>query len=163
MGLVMRGAVAAAALCAGVLLTACGGSVADADDGPTTRTTTAPTTPFCAAARANSDAIRPLNALIARGAVPPAELETTVEAVRRAGSDLLVVAPADLRDDVERTVRAVEVQLDALVASGGDGTAVNRDPAVAAQLEDTELRAATQRVTAYVSSTCGAPAPGRSG
>lgn len=154
MGLVARGAVPAAALAVVALAAGCGGSVTDADAAPRTRASVPPQTPFCAAAKANADAIPPLNALITRGDPPAAQLAEAVDTVRRAGADLLATAPSEIRDDVERRVRSIDVQLDALVASGGDGAAVNRDPAVAAQAGSPELVAAGERVTAYVTRTC---------
>jgi hypothetical protein len=79
-----------------------------------------------------------------------------VETVRRAGADLLQVAPAEIRGDVEQTVDAVDVQLGALLANGGDGRAISRDPAVAARLNSPELAASSERLTSYVTRTCGA-------
>jgi hypothetical protein len=152
MRLVLRGAVIAAAL---ATLTSCGGSVADADDREPTRPTRAPVSPFCAAAQANSEAIRPLNSLVARGSVPPAELANTVEAVRRTGSDLISASPPGVRPDVERTVQAVNLQLDALLAAGGDAAAATTDPALVAQLESPELAAAGERYRSYVVRNCG--------
>ncbi len=155
MGLAARAATLFAALAAGVLAVGCGGSVVDADAPARTGEPARPASPFCAAARANSDAIRPLNGLVARGGAPPAELSSTVDAVRRAGADLLVTAPGEIRSDVERTVQAVDLQLDALIANGGNSVALRNDPALAARLGAPELVAAAERVSAYVTSTCG--------
>jgi hypothetical protein len=145
-------AVALATVFAAGALAGCGGSVADADNRERARPTTPPSSPFCDAAQARSDAIRPLNRLVARGSAPPAELSSTVETVRRSGNHLLVVAPSDIRADVERSVQAVNLQLDALLASGGDVDALSRDPA----LNSPEAAAASERVTAYVNRNCGA-------
>jgi hypothetical protein len=154
MGLVSRGAAMAAALTAGAL-TACGGSLADADAPGPTRSAAAPASPFCAAAQANSDALGPLSTLVSRGDAPPAALSSTAETVRRAGNDLLAAAPGEIRTDVERAVQAVNLQLDALLANGGDRTAMARDPDLAARLDSPELAAAIERYRSYVVRTCG--------
>lgn len=152
-----RGAVVAAALSACVLATGCGGSVADADyrSAPAARATTAPAaTAFCAASRASSAAIDPLNTLVGRGQVNPAELARAADGVRRAETDMLATAPSDIRDDVQTTVDAVEAQLDSLVAHGGDSRAVSADPALTARLASPELAAANTRLAAYLTRTC---------
>lgn len=159
MRVVSRGARSAAALLLGALLAGCGGSVADSDAPARTRATTTPSSPFCSAVRANSDAIRPLNDLARTGAPPARDLARTVDAVRFAGSDLVNTAPAELRIDVQRTVDAVNLQLDALVTAGGDAATAARDPALAAMLNSVELAAASRRVGAYVTQNCGAGAP----
>lgn len=160
MPLLTRGARPAALVaCALVtVLTACGGSVADADNrGSRVDREPAPApTPFCAASAANSEALMPLNTLVSRGApVERAELTRAVETVRRSGADLVLAAPGDVRGDVQLTVDAVDAQLDALLANGGDGRAIADDPAVAERLNSPELTAANQRLTAYVTRTCG--------
>lgn len=144
-----------AALVLVVLVTGCGGSVADADSARPTRTAAPPSSPFCVAVAAQTAAIRPLNGLAARDAIPPAELAPTVDTVRRAGTDLLNTAPSEIRDDVQRTVDAVNVQLDALVAADGDAAAAAREPAVAGRLSSADLRAANERLGAYVEENCG--------
>lgn len=155
MGLASRGLVLLAALLTSGTLTACGGSVADADDPDPVRAAPAPMTPFCAASVANSEAIRPLNGLVAGGDATPEELSNTVEAVRRTAADLVAAAPDDIRADVQRTVQVVNVQLDALLASGGDAGAASRDPAVTAALAQPELAKAGERYRNYVTRTCG--------
>lgn len=152
MRLVPLGATAALAC---TVLAGCGGSVADADRAEQTRTAPAPPSPFCAAAQANSDAIRPLNALATGRSARPAELSSTVDTVRRTGSDLLLAAPTDIQPDVERTVQAINLQLDALLANGGDAGAVARDPNIVAQLGAPELTAANDRYRQYVARNCG--------
>lgn len=142
-----------AALVSGVVLTGCGGSVADADAPTRTRTATAPASPFCAAVRANSDAIRPLNELTRTGGTAR-DLATTVETVRFTGIDLVSASPAELAADVRRTVDAVNLQLDALVAAGGDAAAAGRDPALVTALGAPELAAANRRVSAFVTENC---------
>jgi hypothetical protein len=145
----------ATALVAGALTTGCGSSVADADRPDPTRSQPVSSSPFCTAVQANLEAIRPLNTLIGRGGgAPPEELSNTVDAVRRTGEDMLDTAPNEIRPDVERTVEAVDLQLDALLASGGDRDAVSRDPELAAQLQAPELRAASERVQTYVTRNC---------
>ena len=143
------------ALAALAVLTGCGSSVADADSpDPRRSTTAAPSSSFCAAAQANLQAIRPLNGLVARGQVPPDELADTVASVRRAGADMALSAPQDIRVDVERTVQALDLQLDALVESGGDAAALTRDPQLIARLNSPEFAGASERVRTYVERTC---------
>jgi hypothetical protein len=156
MGLISRaGASAALALTIGVVLLGCGGgSVADADAPDPTRRAPAPPSPFCAAAQANLEAIRPLNGLVAQGRVPPDQLASTVAAVRRAGQDMVFAAPSDIRADVERTVEALDMQLDVLVASGGDQAALTRDTELVNRLNSPEFAGAGERVRAYVERNC---------
>lgn len=150
----MRVAWSAAALVLGALAAGCGGSVADTDAPLRNRTNTPPPSPFCSAVRANSDAIRPLNDL-ARTGIPAENLDATIDAVRFTGADLVNAAPADLRGDVQRTVEAVNLQLDALVAAGGNAAAAVRDPAVTARLNAPELATASRRVGSYITQSCG--------
>jgi hypothetical protein len=149
------------ALAALVVLAGCGSSVADADSSDRTRTTTAPPSPFCAAAQSNLQAIRPLNGLVARGRVPADELADTVTAVRRAGADMVRTAPDDIRVDVERTVRALDLQLDVLLASGGDASALTGNSELVTRLNSPEFAEAGDRVRAYVERTCTAGASTR--
>ncbi len=145
-----------AALFLGLLLgvAACGGSVADADRPlPATATATA-LTPFCAAARDNADALRPLNGFAQRGSVPPDQLQSTVDAVRHSGIALITAAPSEIRADVQIVVDALDAQLDALVRAKGDIAAVARDPAASATAAATGATAASQRVSAYITRTC---------
>ena len=109
-----RSAVAAYAVALCAVVTACGGSVADADlrEARAASATTAPAAnPFCAASRASSAAIGPLNTLVGRGNVNPNDLAKAVDAVRRSETDLLGTAPADIRADVQTTVDAVDADL----------------------------------------------------
>lgn len=157
MGLVSRGRGGVAAVAAVGTLAACGSSVADADSTGAVRTTRAvsgPATRFCAAVSANADAIRPLGSLAANGTLTADQLRSTVAAARASGADLIDTAPADIRPDVQRTVEALNLQLTALVAAGGDLRAAARDPAVAAQLGSPDLAAASQRVSGYVGQNC---------
>jgi hypothetical protein len=153
-----RGAVVAAALSVCVLATGCGGSVADTDyrSAPeAARATEAPAaTAFCTASRASSAAIDPLNTLVGRGQVDPAELGRAADGVRRAETDMLAAAPPDIHDDVQTTVDAVEAQLASLVAHGGDTRAVSADAALSARLASPELAAANSRLAAYLTRTC---------
>jgi hypothetical protein len=155
MGLTMRaGTPVALVVAVGALLMGCGSSVADADSADPTRRAPAPPSPFCAAAQANLEAIRPLNGLVAQGRVPPDQLADTVAAVRRAGQDMVLAAPDDIRTDVERTVQAVDLQLDVLLRSGGDQTALTRDTALVNRLNSPEFAGAGERVRAYVERNC---------
>jgi hypothetical protein len=154
MGLVSRSAAPVVAVIGYSLLFACGGSVADADaDSPRASRSAASPSPFCAAARANSEAIRPLNAMAGGGSGPP-NLAGTVEEVRRTGTELLRVSPDDIRPDVERTILAVNLQIDALVANRGNIDAVARDPDLVARLSSPELAGASERYRTYVIRTC---------
>ena len=156
MGQVSRLVAATVAVLGSVLLVACGGSVADADsnsEGLAQSRDSAPPSPFCAAARANAEAIRPLNAM-ATGGTRPDSLSSTVDDVRRTGAELVRVAPDEIRSDVERTVQAVNLQLDALVANGGDTGALARDPELVARLSSPELAGAGERYRTYVNRTC---------
>jgi hypothetical protein len=159
-----RGArLAAPFACAFVLagaLVGCGlgGSVADSDArtaGASAERRAPAEAPFCAAARANSDAITPLNRLVAGDGVERDELVRAVEAVRRSGLDLVTAAPPEIRDDVQQTVDAVDMQLDVLLANGGDGRAVGTDPELSARLDSAELAAAGEKVTAHLTRSCG--------
>ncbi len=158
MGLISRAGAPAAIVVAlvtmGGTLLGCGGSVADADDPDPTRRAPSPPSPFCAAAQANLEAIRPLNGLVAQGQVPPDQLRNTVAAVRRAGQDMVLAAPGDIRGDVERTVQALDMQLDVLIASGGDQTALTRDTELVNRLNSPEFAGAGERVRAYVERNC---------
>jgi hypothetical protein len=154
--LVSRGAALVAALPAVLAAVGCGGSVADVDAPDPTRAEAPRSSPFCAAAEANTEAIRPLNALVAGGQVPRDELADTVDAVRRAGADMVNTAPPEIQADVEQTVAMLSLQLDVLMANDGDPSAVARDPQVAARLNSPEVTGAAQRLRSYVERTCGA-------
>jgi hypothetical protein len=144
---------AAVLWCAALLLTGCGGSVADADEPRPARTERVAPSPFCAAARASSDAVRPLDAVVA-GRGGGAALGPVVEAVRRTNATLVETAPADVRADVETIVRVVSRQLDALVAGGGDASALRTDPELAALASAPATAAAQSRYADYVRTTC---------
>jgi len=159
-----RGARLAAPLAYALLLTGAlsgcglGGSVADSDArsaGADTERRAPVEAPFCAAARANSDTITPLNRLVAGDGVDREELVRAVDAVRRSGLDLVTAAPPEIRDDVQQTVDAVDMQLDVLLANGGDGRAVGSDPELSARLDSAELAAASEKVSAYLTRSCG--------
>ena len=153
MGLGLHAALLSFGLLLGV--TACGGSVADADRPIGATATAGPLTPFCAAAEHNAEALRPLNGFAQRGgSVPPEQLQRTVDAVRHSGIELIAAAPSDIRADVQIVVDALDAQLDALERSGGDIAAVARDPAASATAAATGATAASQRVSAYITRTC---------
>lgn len=154
MGLVLRGTTVVAALLAGAVTAGCGGSVADADDRGPTPAAPPVTNPFCLAAQANVEAIRPLSVLVSRGGAAPQELSDTVDAVRRSGAAMRNAAPDEIRSDVDRTVQAADLQLDALLANGGDGAALTRDAQLAARLNSAEFAGARDRVQAYVDDNC---------
>ena len=135
-------------------LAGCGRSVADADRPIPTAPATATLSPFCAAARDNADALRPLNGFAQRGLVPPDQLQPTVDAVRHSGIELLAAAPSDIRSDVQIVVDALDAQLDALVQANGDISAVEREPAASGAAAASDAVAASQRVSAYITRTC---------
>jgi hypothetical protein len=161
MGVASRSALAVGAVATALLFAACSGSVADADmeSHAVPIAKRAVSTPFCNAVQANVDAIRPLNGLTARGSARPGELAVTVDAVRRTSQDLVTTAPDEIRADVERTVQALDMQLDALVSAGGDTAAVAKDADLAAQLTSPEVAAASQRLSVYVNKNCGRANP----
>jgi hypothetical protein len=151
-----RGTTLAGSLLATLLLTACGGSLADTDAPAPARPDRTPAGDFCGAVRAGSRATQPLAALLTRGGtVPRAELDTAAQAVRSAYADILATAPGEVRADVERSVAAVNLQLDALEAAGGDTTAVTRDAELRSRLEAPEYTEAADRVRSYVGEHCG--------
>lgn len=153
MGVVWRASrlvVVAAAASAAV---GCGGSVADSDAPIPTRSATPTQSVFCQAVQANSEALRPLNALNSRTTMRPEELKTTVDNVRRTGADLVSVTPGDIRKDVQRVVDTMNLQIDALVAAGGSTTAMTPD--LQAKINSPDVLSANQRVSAYVTKNCG--------
>src|SRR5688572_26841614 len=99
---------------AALLLTGCGGSLADTDAPAPARPDRTPPGDFCGAVLAGTRAAQPLAALITRGGtVPRDQLDTAAEAMRSAYADVLATAPGEVRADVERSVEAVNLQLDA--------------------------------------------------
>lgn len=136
-------------------LAGCGGSVADRDrPEPTRAQPPAPTSPFCSAVQAGNTAAAPLDTLAVRGSAPPEELSTTVDAVRRSNAALLDTAPQEIRADVDRYVRVVDLQLDALLANGGDLAALQADQALSTQINAPDNVSASQRVRDYVTENC---------
>ena len=141
---------------AALLLTGCGGSLADADAPAPGRADRTPPGDFCGAVLAGTRAAQPLAALLTRGGtVARDELDTAAEAVRSAYADVLATAPGEVRADVERSVAAVNLQLDALEAAGGDTTAVARDAQLRSRLTAPEYTEAAARVRSYVGEHCG--------
>ena len=144
-----------------ILVTGCGRSVADADTTGTVASQPAGSTRaagFCAAVRANADAIRPLNQLTLTGPIHATGdgLTGAVEAARISGTVLVDAAPGDIRAAVVRTVAAMNSELNALLAAGGDAAKAARDPAVAAELNSAEVAAASRQVSTYVNQNCAA-------
>jgi hypothetical protein len=139
-----------------LLLAGCGGSLADTDAPAPARPDRTPAGDFCAAVLAGTRATQPLAALLTRGGtVPRAELDTAAQAVRSAYADILATAPGEVRADVERSVAAVNLQLDALEAAGGDTAAVAGDTELRSRLEAPEYAGAADRVRSYVGEHCG--------
>jgi hypothetical protein len=146
----------AVAVLGALLLGGCGGSLADTDAPAPARPDRAQPGDFCGAVLAGSRAAQPLAALLTRGGtVSRAELDTAAEAVRSAYADVLATAPGEVRADVERSVAAVNLQLDALEAAGGDTAAVARDAELRSRLAAPEYTEAADRVRDYVSEHCG--------
>jgi hypothetical protein len=137
-------------------LAGCGGSVADRDGPAPVRASTAPPSPFCTALEASLQATAPL---ANRTGVPAEELTNAVEAARRANTELVDTAPPTLRADVQRYVAALDLQLAALLANGGDTVALRTDAALSSAVNTPETVAAGQRVQTYVQETCGSTAP----
>ena len=145
-----------ALVAAALLLTGCGGSLADADSPAPARPDRTAPGDFCGAVQAASRAAQPLTALLTRGGtVPREELDPAAAAVRSAYADVLATAPGDVRADVELSVSAVTLQLDALEAAGGDTAAVTRDPQLRSRLSAPEYTEAAERVRTYVGEHCG--------
>jgi hypothetical protein len=141
---------------AALLLTGCGGSLADTDAPAPARADRTPPGDFCGAVLTGTRAAQPLAALITRGGtVPRDQLDTAAEAVRSAYADVLATAPGEVRADVERSVAAVNMQLDALEAAGGDTAAVARDAQLRSRLTTPEYTEAAARVRSYVGEHCG--------
>ena len=134
-------------------LAGCGGSVADRDRPDATRERAAPPSPFCTAVVATNTALAPLSSPTAQ-AIPAEELTNTADAVRAGTAQLLASAPDEIRADVERYVGVVDLQLDALVANGGDGAALAADAEFTARVNTPENSAASRRVRDYVTRTC---------
>lgn len=139
-----------------IALAGCGGSVADRDRPAPRVEEPEPPSPFCAAIFASSEALTPLNALAAGGSIPPDQLDTTVEQVRTANSDLLAATPTDIRTDVQTYVRIIELQLDAVVAGGGAADALAPGTPLAAQINTPENADANERLREYVTRSCAA-------
>lgn len=141
---------------AALLLTGCGGSLADADSPAPARPDRPPPGDFCGAVLAGTRAMQPLATLLTRGGtVPREQLDPASAAVRSAYADVLATAPGEIRADVERSVAAVTLQLDALEAAGGDTTAVARDAQLRSRLAAPEYTEAAERVRGYVGEHCG--------
>jgi hypothetical protein len=145
---------------AGALIAGCGGSVADLDRPRQSQAASAPDTPFCAAVQRSGEALVPVTQIAARGSADPQELADAVTAVRQANTQVTATAPQDIRPDVDTYVRVIGLQLDALVAAGGNGQALSRDTELSAQINAPEATAANSRVSQYIQDNC-SPNPGR--
>jgi hypothetical protein len=146
----------AVVVAAALLLTGCGGSLADADAPGPARPDRTPPGDFCGAVLAGTRATQPLVALLTRGGtVPRDQLDPAAAAVRSAYADVLATAPGEIRTDVERAVAAMNTQLDALDAAGGDTTAVARDVQLRSRLTAPEYTEAADRVRSYIGEHCG--------
>jgi hypothetical protein len=156
MGPVPHASTVVATALAAALVAGCGGSLADADASDPSRVRRPPAGDFCTAVLAGAEATRPLAALLGRGGtVPREQLSAAAAQVRTANADVLATAPGEIRADVERSVAAVDLQLDALEAAGGDTGAVARDSAIRSRLATPEYTVATKRVRDYVDTHCG--------
>ncbi|MBL8927336.1 MAG: hypothetical protein JNM77_14020 [Pseudonocardia sp.] len=139
-----------------LLLAGCGGSLADTDAPMPPRPDRTRPGDFCGAVLAGTRAAQPLAALLTRGGtVPPDQLTTAAEAVRSAYAEVLATAPGEIRADVERSVAAVGLQLDALEAANGDTAAVVGDAELRSRLTAPEYVQATEQVRDYIGKHCG--------
>ena len=80
---------------------------------------------------------------------------TAAETVRSAYAEVLATAPGEIRADVERSVAAVDLQLDALEAADGDTAAVAGDAELRGRLTAPEYVQAAERVRDYIGEHCG--------
>ena len=151
-----RPAPVVALVAAALLLAGCGGSLADADTPAPPRHHHTPPGDFCSAVLAGTRAAQPLATLLTRGGtVPRDQLTSTAEAVRSAYAEVLATAPGEIRADVERSVAAVDLQLDALEAAGGDTAAVVGDEELRGRLTAPEYAQAAEQVRDYIGEHCG--------
>jgi len=138
------------AAAAAVLLAGCGTSVADADVAAAPTSPAVAPTPFCTAARAHADALRPLALLAQRGGATPDQLASAVAAVHNADVDLVATAPRDQVGLVQHYVELLNAQIDALVRAGGNAS----DPAVSAASDSRDAKDTAQQVTTYILRRC---------
>ena len=145
-----------ALVAAALLLAGCGGSLADADTPAPPRPDRTPPGDFCSAVLAGTRAAQPLATLLTRGGtVPRDQLTAAAEAVRSAYAEVLATAPGEVRSDVERSVAAVDLQLDALEAADGDTAAVAGNAELRSRLTAPEYVQASERVRDYIGEHCG--------
>ncbi|MGE0295115.1 hypothetical protein [Pseudonocardia sp.] len=109
---------------------------------------------FCDAVRANVEAVKPLNALNAKGPAPhpAADVAAAVAPLRLSYRAVLDAAPAELRPDAERAFELAQMQLDIYERTSGDATAVSTDPDYAARAQ--ESAPALQRVQDFTRTRC---------
>ena len=156
MGRTSPAPVVAAILAAAFLLAGCGGSLADADTPAPPRPDRTRPGDFCGAVLAGTRAAQPLAALLTRGGtVPRDQLTTATETVRSAYAEVLATAPGEIRADVERSVAAVDLQLDALEAADGDTAAVADNAELRGRLTAPEYVQAAEQVRNYIGEHCG--------
>ena len=156
MGRTSPAPVVAAILAAAFLLAGCGGSLADADTPAPPRPDRTRPGDFCGAVLAGTRAAQPLAALLTRGGtVPRDQLTTAAETVRSAYAEVLATAPGEIRADVERSVAAVDLQLDALEAADGDTAAVAGNAELRSRLTAPEYVQAAEQVRNYIGEHCG--------
>jgi hypothetical protein len=145
-----------ALVAAALVLAGCGGSLADADTPASPRPDRSRPDDFCSAVLAGTRAAQPLATLLTRGGtVPRDQLTTAAEAVRSAYAEVLATAPGEIRADVERSVAAVDLQLDALEAANGDTAAVAGNAELRSRLTAPEYVQAAEQVRDYISEHCG--------
>jgi hypothetical protein len=145
-----------ALVAAALVLAGCGGSLADADTPASPRPDRSRPGDFCSAVLAGTRAAQPLATLLTRGGtVPRDQLTTAAETVRSAYAEVLATAPGEIRADVERSVAAVDLQLDALEAANGDTAAVAGNAELRSRLTAPEYVQAAEQVRDYISEHCG--------
>lgn len=111
-------------------------------------------TEFCAAARANIEAAKPLANLNASGPAPhPADqLEAAIEPLHESNQAMLDAAPDRVRPDAELAYELAEMQLAIYESSGGDPAAVSADAAYVAKVQESD--AAIDRMQGFLRTTC---------
>ncbi|MBW0102341.1 hypothetical protein [Pseudonocardia sp. KRD291] len=136
-----------------MVLSACGGSVADRGSSRTVTTTQAQAvSPFCEAVENSRSSARPVTELGTGRRVD--DIAGVADRVRAANEQVTALSPQELRADFERVNALVERQLRQLETNGGDTFALARDPDVAREASDPAYTAASGRINDYVRSTC---------
>ncbi|MFP5021960.1 hypothetical protein [Pseudonocardia phyllosphaerae] len=143
-----------AALVLAGALTGCGDSLATRPSSTphASPTTSRSQTPFCEALQRSREAARPVNELgVSRQKSDTGEVVTDV---RSANQQVLLLAPQEIRPDVQRANEVVELQLRVLERTEGDTLALSRDPDVSRERSDPQNVEASQRIQDYSRRMC---------